>query len=103
MKDYFAQFEKLAWENPALGVKCKTVKNYERQVRLVEFTQEMIPHWCEVGHYGLILEGELEIEFQNATHIYKAGEGLLIPEGEAYKHKGKVLSELVRAIFVENV
>ena len=63
----------------------------------------MPPHWCEKGHYGYILHGKFEIEYQNKKIIYQAGDGVFIPEGEKHKHRAKVLSEFVRAIFVEKV
>ena len=63
----------------------------------------MPPHWCEKGHYGLVLDGEIEIEFQNEKIIYKAGDGVFIPDGEEHKHKGRVLKGSVQAKFVEDV
>ena len=55
------------------------------------------------GHYGLILDGEIEIEFQNEKIIYKPGDGVFIPDGKKHKHKGRVLTEAVKVIFVEDV
>ncbi len=63
----------------------------------------MPPHWCEKGHYGLVLDGELENEFQNEKNMYKSGDGVFIPDGEEHKHKGRVLTESVKVIFVEDV
>jgi quercetin dioxygenase-like cupin family protein len=61
----------------------------------------MPPHWCEIGHYGLILEGE--IEYLNEKIIYKKGDGVFIPDGPEHKHRGRVITESVKVIFIENV
>ncbi len=50
-----------------------------------------------------MLDGELEIEFQNEKNIYKSGDGIFIPDGEEHKHKGKALTASVKVIFVEDV
>ena len=47
-------------------------------------------------------QGEFEIEYENETLIYQTGDGVFIPEGKEHKHKARVLSEIVRVIFVEN-
>ena len=103
MLEYKTEFAKLEWEYPIEGVKCKTSKYGGKQLRLIEYTNEMPPHWCEKGHYGLMLDGELEIEFQNEKIIYKSGDGVFIPDGEKHKHKGRVLTKKVRVVFVEDV
>ncbi len=103
MLQYRIDFDKLKWELPIDGVKCKIAKHGNKQLRLIEYTKKMPPHWCEKGHYGLILDGELEIEFQNEKNVYKSGDGVFIPDGEEHKHKGRVLTESVQVIFVEDV
>ena len=102
MLRYKFNFDKLEWETPIEGVRSKIYKYGNKQLRLVEYSKEMPLHWCEKGHYGYILEGEFEIEYRKETLVYKAGDGVFIPEGEEHKHKARVLSEVVKAIFVEN-
>jgi quercetin dioxygenase-like cupin family protein len=63
----------------------------------------MPPHWCEKGHYGYIIEGELEIEFTNEKIIYKKGVGVFIPEGDEHKHRGRSVTNTVKVIFVEEI
>jgi len=74
-----------------------------RQLRLVEYSKEMPLHWCEKGHCGYILAGTLEVEYQGEKVIYQTGDGIFIPDGNEHKHRAKVLSEIVRVIFVEDV
>ena len=40
---------------------------------------------------------------QNEIIVYKSGDGVFIPDGEEHKHKGRVLTESVTVIFVEDV
>jgi len=103
MLQYRIDFKKLDWETPVKGVRNKTFRYGGKQLRLVEYTEEMPPHWCKKGHYGLVLNGELEIEYENEKIVYKSGDGVFIPDGENHKHKGRVLTESVRIIFVEDV
>jgi len=103
MLQYKVDFDKLKWEQLIEGIKCKIIKYGNKQLRLIEYSKMMPPHWCEKGHYGLVLDGEVEIEFQNEKHVYKSGDGVFIPDGEEHKHKGRALTESVRVIFVEDV
>ena len=99
---YRIDFEALDWERPMKGVRSRAIQHEGRRLRLVEYTEEMEPHWCERGHWGLILEGYFEIKFENETVLFAPGDGVLIPAGEEHKHMASVLSGPVRAIFVED-
>ena len=86
MLQYKVNFDNLEWEQTIDGVNYKITKYGNKQLRLIEYTKKMPSHWCEKCHYGLVLAGELEIEFQNEKIIYKAGDGVFIPDGEEHKH-----------------
>ena len=103
MLQYKIKFDDIEWESPVEGVRYKKYIHENKQVRLVEYSKEMPPHWCEKGHYGMILEGEMEIEYQNEKIIYGKGDGVFIPDGTEHKHRGRVLTEFVKVIFVEGV
>jgi len=103
MLQYKVDFKKLEWEQPIEGVKQKTTQYGNKQLRLIEYTKKMPAHLCAKGHYWLVLDGELEIEFQNEKILYKSGDGVFIPDGEEHKHKGRVLTESVKVIFVEDI
>jgi len=96
-------FNKIDGKTPLEGVKSKFYKHGNKQIRQVEYTKDMPPHWCEKGHYGMILEGKFEIEFENETIIYDKGDGVFIPNGKDHKHCAKVLSDVVKVIFVEDL
>ncbi|HED36833.1 MAG TPA: cupin domain-containing protein [Ignavibacteria bacterium] len=95
-------FNSINWETPIKGVKSKTYNYGDKQIRLIEYSKDMPPHWCEKGHYGYIIEGELVIEFSNEKIIYKKGDGIFIPAGAEHKHKGKAITDTVKVIFVED-
>ena len=103
MLQYKIKFDEIEWESPIEGMRFKKYIYNNKQVRLVEYSKEMPSHWCEKGHYGMILEGEMEIEYQNEKIIYGKGEGVFIPDGEEHKHRGRVLTESVKVILVEDV
>jgi len=103
MIPYKVNFQSIAWESPMKGLRFKAVKMKDKQLRLVEYTQQMEHHWCEKGHIGYVLEGKFEIEYPDQTYIYNPGDGIIIPNGSEHKHMGKPLTEIVKVIFVEEV
>ena len=103
MLQYKIDFDELDWAEPLEGVKCKIFKQSGKQLRIVVYSKEMPLHWCEKGHYGYILDGTFEIEYHNEKVVYQTGDGVFIPDGKEHRHRAKVLSEYVKAIFVENV
>jgi ethanolamine utilization protein EutQ (cupin superfamily) len=98
---YKIPFEKIEWKSTISGVRHKVYSDGSRVLRLVEYSDEMEPHWCAKAHIGLILEGEFEIEFHGGKSIFKTGDGVFIPSGEEHKHRARVLTGVVKAIFVE--
>jgi quercetin dioxygenase-like cupin family protein len=100
---YKIDFEKLAWESPIAGVRHKYIEQDDLRLRLVEYSKDMPLHWCEKGHYGYLIHGRMEIEFENSRIIYKPGDGIFIPDGPGHKHRGRVLSEKVLVFFMEKV
>ncbi len=100
--DYLIDFDRLPWESPMKGLRYKAVTRGSRRLRLVEYTKELDPHWCEKGHIGYLLEGRFEIAFDRRTLIFGPGSGIFIPAGTEHRHMGKALSDVVRVIFVED-
>jgi hypothetical protein len=45
----------------------------------------------------------MEIDFNGKTVVFGPGNGVFIPAGEKHKHKGKVLTDVVKVILVEDV
>ena len=99
---YRYDFEATEWTVPMAGVRHKVFPLQGRRLRLVEYSAEFEPHWCERGHVGQILEGRFQIEFDEGTEIFNAGDGIAIPDGPEHRHRATVLSGIVRALFVED-
>jgi ethanolamine utilization protein EutQ (cupin superfamily) len=96
-------FEFLPWQSPMNGIRFKAYQNEGQRLRVVEFTREFIePDWCTKRHIGYVLEGQMDIDFSGDVVRFKAGDGLFIPAGQAYKHKAKVVSETVKLFLVED-
>jgi len=53
--------------------------------------------------YGYLIEGQMEIEYENSKIIYKPGDGIFIPDGPDHKHRARVISKKVLVFFVEKV
>ena len=97
-------FKSLPWESPVPGIKFKAHKQNGKILRLVEFDKEFIePDWCKKGHIGYILEGEMEINFDGEIVVFRPGDGVFILSGDEDKHIGKVITDKVKAILIEEV
>jgi len=103
MPEYRIDFDGIEWQSPIPGVRQKSVIDAGTKLRLVEYTPDMAPHWCSVGHFGLILEGRFEIQFGNGSRVFEAGDGVMIPAGDEHRHRARPLTDVVRAVFLENV
>lgn len=85
------------------GLRYKAVTHGSKRLRLVEYTKDLEPHWCEKGHVGRLLEGRLEITFDRIVVVFDPGDGIFIPAGAEHRHMGRALSDVVRIIFVEDI
>jgi|ERR1041384_4459193 hypothetical protein len=104
MVDPKIDFDALPWEKAALGARFKSFRDGARLMRIVEFTQEFIePYWCEKGHIGFVIAGELELDFHGTLVRYPAGSGIMISAGPANGHKARAVTQTVRLFLVEDV
>jgi quercetin dioxygenase-like cupin family protein len=103
MDQYRVDFESIPWETLMSGLRFKAVAHGGRRLRLVEYTKDMEPHWCEKGHIGYILEGQFEIRFNMTTEAFNPSDGVFIPSGKEHRHMARALTDVVRAVFVEDV
>ena len=103
MSRYRVDFKAIDWRERAPGAREKVFEDCGRRVRLIEFTAGLEhPHWCETGHMAQVLEGELELRFDHETLIYRPGDVLFIPDGEAHRHIPRPLTERVLLFSVES-
>jgi ethanolamine utilization protein EutQ (cupin superfamily) len=101
MQSHRVLFAELPWESPMPGIRHKVLQDGTHKLRLVEYTPEVAPHWCDRGHHGYILEGRFEIEFDDETQVFEPGDGVFIPHGPKHRHRATALTARVLAIFVE--
>ncbi|HEX7343424.1 MAG TPA: phosrestin [bacterium] len=102
MKSAKVNFNALNWKQAAPGARYKSVVRNSRKLRLVEFTRRHEEtEWCTKEHIGMVLSGELEIEFAHRLERYRAGDGIFILGGEAEKHIARVVTYMVRMVLVE--
>ena len=91
------------WSSPAPGVREKVAVVGKQRLRLVEFTPEFVEEdWCTRGHIGYMLEGELEIAFEDHTIRLREGDGSFVPSGEASRHKATALTAVARLILEDD-
>ncbi|MDX8400122.1 MAG: cupin domain-containing protein [Gallionellaceae bacterium] len=85
------------------GARCKVFSDGSKQIRLLEFTSDFVePHWCVKAHFGFVLEGELEIDFDGKIICYGKGDGIFIPKGEAAQHQARSRTPCVQLFLVED-
>lgn len=98
---YRVDFNSLSWMSPVPGVRHKVVTSGSSALRLVEYSQGLVPHVCERGHHGQILEGRLQVEIGGEVLEFGPGDGVMIPSGAAHAHVAVALTPTVLAVFVE--
>jgi quercetin dioxygenase-like cupin family protein len=104
LSTYRVPFDDLPWQAGPGGLLFKTHRFGASQLRLMEFTPQLVhPQWCTTGHVGYVVEGDVEIEFVGHTVRYRAGDGVVIPAGQADAHRPHALSSRVRFVFVEDL
>lgn len=104
MEPYRVTFDSLEWQSPMPGIRFKVFRDGNKQIRLAEFTSEFVePDWCEKGHAGIVLSGELEVDFHGSVVCYPEGSGILIPPGAKSGHKARAVTSSVRLFLVEDI
>jgi quercetin dioxygenase-like cupin family protein len=104
MEGYKIGFQSMQWEAPAAGVRFKAYEQGGRRLRLAEFGKEFVePDWCNKGHIGYVLEGQMEIEFDAKVVKFGPGDGVFIPAGEEHKHKARLLTDVAKVVLVEEI
>lgn len=104
MSEKKIDFEKVEWENSSPFLRSKSFEQNGKKVRVVELKKGLDhPDWCETGHIGYVLEGELDIDFDGEILNYKRGDVLFIASGETEKHIPIPKSEKVLLLLVEEI
>ena len=103
MADPRIEFEGMAWQEAAPGVRQKQVERQGCRLRLVEFGPRFEEaDWCRKGHWGYVLQGRLELIFAGHTAVLAAGDGLGIPAGEAHRARVEGHAPALLLLFEES-
>ena len=104
MEQYRILFDELDWQDSIRGARFKVHREGSKQVRLLEFTSEFVePDWCEKGHVGIVLKGELEIDFHGRLVCYPEGSAIFIPSGAENGHKARSITAVTQLFLVEEI
>jgi len=104
MEQYRVLFDSLDWQNGIHGARFKAFLSGTKQLRLLELTSEFVePDWCEKGHVGFVIQGELEIDFHGHMVRYPEGSGIFIPSGSANGHRARSTTPIVLLFLVEEI
>ena len=96
-------FNRLEWDDNSAGMRVKSLCRHGQQMRMIEIGPDSgEPDWCEEGHVGFILDGELETNINGTIERLSAGDGLIIPSGKEYRHKSKAARGIVRLVLVDD-
>ena len=97
-------FDQIEWDYKSAGMRVKRVVRDGKQLRLVEIGPDAgDANWCEEGHVGYVLEGELETNINGSVERLTAGDGLFIRGGKEHRHKSKAVGSFVRLFLFEEV
>lgn len=95
-------FSRIDWDTRSAGMRVKRAAQHGKHVRLVEIGPDSgEADWCEAGHIGYVLEGDLETSIGGVIERLSAGDGLVIPGGKRYRHKSKAINGTVRLLLVD--
>ena len=104
MEKYKLDFESLPWETPVPGLRVKTINDGNKQIRLAEFSSVFEESkWCEKGHVGIVIQGELEIDFHGTLIQYSMGNAISIPRGVDHRHKARSITPTTTLFLVEEI
>jgi len=91
----------LDWADDVPGIRDKAGTVDGARWALVEYAEGAArEEWCEDGHRGLVLEGEIEYEFADGREPLRAagGHAFLLPTGVA--HRGRNLAGGATTMFL---
>jgi hypothetical protein len=92
------------WTILAEGARQKLAESGGKRVRLLELTQAFVDEeWCTRGHVGYVLEGQLELAFEDRVEQFAKGSGFVLRDGDRYKHKARALGRRVLVLLTEDL
>ena len=87
------RFADIEWEDDVPGIRDRAQTVDGARWALVEYAERASrEEWCEDGHRGFVLDGEMEYEFSDGRDPLRArkGDAFVLPAGVA--HRGRNLA-----------
>jgi hypothetical protein len=82
------------------GAREKVWNDGRRRVRLLELDSRFVEaEWCQKPHFGMVLEGTLEMDSHGAVERFSVGQCLTILPGDG--HKARSVSAIVRLVLFD--
>jgi quercetin dioxygenase-like cupin family protein len=80
-------FGERSWEQEAEGVRARVCEVGGARWAIVEYAPGAgRPEFCEVGHEGYVISGEIEYEFASGGAIVaRTGEGFVLPTNDLHR------------------
>ncbi len=98
-------FDELPWADDAPGIRAREVDVEGARWATVEYGEGVgREEWCEEGHRGYVLKGEIEYEFDDGSTPLRAkeGEAFLLPPAPlgGGAHRGRNLAPGPTCLFL---
>ncbi len=85
------RFRDRPWEEAAQGARQKVERVEHRRLRLLELTDGFTEEgWCRSAHWGIVMEGRLDLQLPDGTITLEAGDGLALPMDPHHRHRAHV-------------
>ncbi len=80
-------FDERVWEQEADGVRALVCQVDGARWAIVEYAPGAgRPEFCEVGHEGFVISGEIEYEFSSGgTIVASSGQGFVLPADDPHR------------------
>lgn len=85
--EYKIDFKYLPCDLPYKGIIEKSLETSLMKVRKARFLFNNITGFCERPHFGLVINGSVEIEFQDRSIVFNKADAIAIPGGMKHKHR----------------
>ena len=103
MNEQIERFSNMEWQQVSEVAQQKLIDDGEKRVRLLKLeTGFQEQEWCNRGHTGYIIDGTLDMEYEDGrSEKYASGDPFLISSGEP--HKARVVSGRVKLFLVDDM
>ena len=100
MSDQSPQFDQVEWQQVGEFARQKLIQLEDKRIRMLELSAGFREaEWCDRGHIGYVISGELQMEFPESNASYSEGDGLFLLPGQ--KHKASISQGTTQLFLVD--